>query len=358
MSGALYNLAAMTVGSTGTGTITLGSAATINGVLYLSFAGAGVPNGATVYYSINDVGQSEVGYGTYTSSGTTLTRTVTNSTNSNTAINMTAAAIVRISFPTSQSREVLIAARTYYVLTTGSDSNTGLANTSAGAFLTLQKAIDTVAMLDTSIYNVTIQMGAGTYTGSNTLKTLVGAGQVTILGDATTPANVVISVTGNNCFYADNIVGRWYLKGLKLTTVTSGYQIYATGPAVSVDYENMDFGASPVIQVLSYNGAFVRMNGTNNITGGALFHWYIGASAQFQTIGTVSYTITGTPAFTTFAYTEALGLINAPSFTFSGTATGQRYNAIGNGVIYQTGAVAAYFPGNSAGATASGGQYL
>src|SRR3954470_18100133 len=124
MSAALYNLAAMTVASTGTGTITLGSAATVNGVLYLSFANAGVPNGALVYYSINDVGQSEVGSGTYTTAGTTLTRTPVTSTNGNAAINMTAAAIVRILPITSQFREVLTGNRTYFVLKTGSDSNT------------------------------------------------------------------------------------------------------------------------------------------------------------------------------------------------------------------------------------------
>src|SRR5438045_9193886 len=93
----LYNLAAMTVASTGTGTITLGSAATINGVLYLSFSGAGVSDGDIVDYSISDVNNSEIGTGTYTASGTTLSRTVTKSTNSNSAISITSNAIVRIS---------------------------------------------------------------------------------------------------------------------------------------------------------------------------------------------------------------------------------------------------------------------
>ena len=78
------------------------------------------------------------------------------------------------------SKEVLTANRTYYVLTTGSDSNTGLANTSGGAFLTIQKAIDTVGSLDLSIYNVTIQVGAGTYTQNLVLKTIIGAGLVTL----------------------------------------------------------------------------------------------------------------------------------------------------------------------------------
>lgn len=95
---ALLNLALMTVsGTPGTGTITLGTAATVNGVTYLSFAAAGAVN-ATVYdYSIQDVGASEIGTGTYTSSGTTLTRTPTKSTNANAAINASSAALVSIS---------------------------------------------------------------------------------------------------------------------------------------------------------------------------------------------------------------------------------------------------------------------
>lgn len=95
----LFDLAAMSVtGTPGTGTITLGSAATINTVTYLSFAAAGVPDGAVVSYSIADTSASEVGFGTYTAAGTTLARTkVIASTNSNNAISATSAAIVRVS---------------------------------------------------------------------------------------------------------------------------------------------------------------------------------------------------------------------------------------------------------------------
>lgn len=88
----LYNLARMTVASTGTGTITLGSA--VSGCL--SFADAGAINGDTVSYGIDDGAAAEVGRGVYTSSDTTLTRVPIVSTNSGSAIDMTSDAEVFI----------------------------------------------------------------------------------------------------------------------------------------------------------------------------------------------------------------------------------------------------------------------
>jgi hypothetical protein len=89
----LYNLARMTTSTTGTGTITLGSAV----ASYVTFAAAGAQNGETVTYAIVDGNNREVGRGVYTSSGTTLTRaTILESTNSNLAINLSGNAEVFI----------------------------------------------------------------------------------------------------------------------------------------------------------------------------------------------------------------------------------------------------------------------
>ena len=82
----------MSTSTTGTGTITLGNA--ISG--YQSFDAAGITNSQTVRYAIEDGTAFEIGSGTYTSSGTTLTRSVTESSNSDNAITLSGSAEVFI----------------------------------------------------------------------------------------------------------------------------------------------------------------------------------------------------------------------------------------------------------------------
>lgn len=251
----------------------------------------------------------------------------------------------------ADTREKLAANRTYYVRTDGSDSNNGLANTAGGAFLTISKAIAVVSALDLSIYNVTIQVGAGTYANVSVTGAFVGTGVVTIVGDTVTPANVVIpSVSVEGSGSKLRVSG---IRTLGLTALNGGYlkivgnvTFYTSGSSICMTAN----GAGSMIDAVSATGIVVEA-GTYGRFAYAIIQGYIQIFAA-------SVTFSGTPAWSVAcADGQRLGFINAGTATLSGAATGVRYTATLNGVIYTQGGGASFFPGGTGGSTATGGQY-
>ena len=268
----------------------------------------------------------------------------------------------KVSFPSGGARELLTANRTYYVRTDGSDSNDGLSNTSGGAFLTIQKAINITASLDISIYNVTIRVASGTYTGSVLVNgPFVGSGNVSILGDTSTPSNVLISTTSAACITVQSN-GSLSIGGFKFKTTTSGDGIDVTSNGTVTIVGAVEFGAlaSGSVHISAANGGKLLniAGGSVIVSGGAYAHIYS------QQLGGVVYagvtvTLSGTPAFSSFfAGANNMGFFRSAGVTYSGSATGSRYFASANSVIQTDGAGTSALPGNSAGTTSSGGQYL
>lgn len=260
-------------------------------------------------------------------------------------------------------RETLIANRIYYVRTDGSNSNDGLSNASGGAFLTIQKAIDVVAALDISIYTVTIQLvntaSPSTFTsGCIVTGPWVGSGSVILAGDATTPANTIISAATWGVLVQNG--GRLHVKNFKIqTSAVSGISAQTGGQIKNLG--GIEFGACSFAHWDARDQGIIYGDygtGAYRISGGTQAHFYAATGGQ-HSIRATTITLTGTPAFSLgFAYLESLSIGQFDGLTFSGSATGPRYSLTTNSVIQTYGAGASYFPGNSAGSIGTGGQYL
>jgi hypothetical protein len=118
------------------------------------------------------------------------------------------------------------------------------------------------------------------------------------------------------------------------------------------------FGACGGHQIFVGTGGFLNIDADYSITGGGVTHWNVGNAGLIFIQNPHTITLTGTPAYTgSFASAVLGGTLFVGGQTFSGAATGQRFNASLNGIIATGGGGINYFPGNVAGTTSTGGQY-
>ncbi|MFN7178291.1 DUF2793 domain-containing protein [Hyphomonas sp.] len=260
--------------------------------------------------------------------------------------------------PATVARERLSAARTYYVRADGNDANDGLANTPGSALATVQAALDRAGSLDLNGHDVTVQIANGTWTGTARFRTLTGDGTLILLGDETTPSNVYLNVSSAHAIAAQSVSGRYSVRGLKIETSGSGHAIAAAGTGVHITFRNIEFGAVANSHLFAEAGATIESIGQYAISGNAERH----ANALLRSevnLRNSTVTLTGTPAFSlAFCNATRLSVINANGMTFTGSATGKRYEATANAVIFTNGGGATYLPGNASGTTATGAQYL
>jgi hypothetical protein len=268
-------------------------------------------------------------------------------------------------------REVLTSDRTYFVRTNGSDSNNGLSDTVSGAFLTFQKAFDTIAQLDDKgIYKTTISFSQiFNLTESLTIKRPIGGGKVILDGNST---GVIQSASSNT-------IGLGMLVNTDRNITFKGFTVNHSSmgiwsvPIVCKDggilfLDGLNFGNLPNApafagHLLAETNGIINIISNYSISGGAGESGSIARHYHSRNDGIISIadnliiTLTNNPKFNIFALCEGGKITSWNTFYNGGVSGGQKYFVSGNGVINTFGG-ATVFPGSDSGATSAGGQYL
>jgi hypothetical protein len=258
---------------------------------------------------------------------------------------------------------------TYYVATTGSDSNPG---TLAAPWLTLQHAVDVIQNgYFLNGYSVTINVAAGTYSAGAALSGSLN-GSINFVG----PSSGTAIINGSGyCFSVINsatclLSGNFSLNQTNASGQANACVVAGTGGVVTLSGTSggsrVQFGTAQTYHMNAFGGGRIGMSLSPNnvywVTGNAsVGHWNAQELSNILMNGASIDIFNPSTGFTTFATATNLSLIEASGITFTGnpgTATGARYSITANSVINTSGGGASYFPGNSAGSSASGGQYI
>lgn len=254
--------------------------------------------------------------------------------------------------------QYLTSAPTYYVRATGSDSNTGLVNTAAGAFQTVQRALAEINKLQLQRvtldpYNnvvATIQLAAGVYAGDVEWS---GFGKVALVGDTVTPGNVhltgSVTVTGERSTLS--------LQGVYVDIIASAASVFALnathGATLALEagvevYLGID-ASHGLMAAINHSRVLLNAGVTLTVHGGV-------AASLFNAQRWSSIALAGAVVFAD-ALTLGTGSVSLAdgstidgSGTFAGAAvTGKRFVAINESFLQSHGVGLAYFPGTLAG---------
>lgn len=255
----------------------------------------------------------------------------------------------------SGGREVLTADRNYYVRTDGNDSNTGLEDTAGGAFLTIQKAVDVVCSLDTSIYQVYIYVASGTYSKTVNFRPTLGAKVPQIIGNPSNPQNVVISGTNAPALQTLN-GGSWSVEGVTIQATGTGSWDGANVTYGYLKLKNIRIGTCRN-GVRGNSQALIQIENTLRVFGSPQFVVNL-TNNSTCTFFPTEIICENTPTFNYFASVNSSSAMQVNGgLTVTGTSTGARYSVNTNGAIVTFTGNVNLLPGSLPGATATGGQY-
>lgn len=219
----------------------------------------------------------------------------------------------------------------YYVSPAGSDSNTCLVGSPC---LTLQHAWNTIALANYGIGGATLHLADGTYPeGVLITQSWMGAGPVSIIGNCSSPGNVVVTTP--------DLDGAISVEGPQIVNIscfevrsTFSHGIYAKWGGV-IEHSNMRFGT--VVDghmTTSFFGVIVALS-SYAVVGSAQRHIYVHAGAVRTNENSIVVTFVGSPAINTFAFVVDHGTFFFYSMSFAGSpaAGTQKYLAVSGGHI-------------------------
>ncbi len=140
----------------------------------------------------------------------------------------------------------------YYVRTDGNDSNTGLANTTSGAFKTIGKAISMIPQIVNHV--ITINVPPGTYAENISLSGYSGKGLINLNGASSatnTHVTNIIQVTHSTC--------RIRIAGFRVTDVSAWSFYVSNSSLVEITYCTIDVSAAAV----GFYVLYAKVNITN-----------------------------------------------------------------------------------------------
>lgn len=269
----------------------------------------------------------------------------------------------------SKVREVLTANRTYYVRADGNDANTGLVDSAAGAFLTIQKAVSVVCSkldLAFSDYTVTIQVGAGTFSGLIQLGPVAGLKHPTHNG---TPDNYFrrckLVGAGVTSVLTDSVEvwgadAQWYVSGFKLNWTTH-YRSVAARNYATLYIGTLSFESTQTTNTCfyAYDHATIEMDYDAVITTKGTFDsvFTLSLISAVLAFPDNAFVLDTVPNFNTAFVSATENSLMMTYMNFTGTATGKRYSVTGGSGVVTYGSGAAFFPGSLAGTTDASSTY-